>query len=241
MEFYKFFLYMIVFMVLVIALTVFLTLSIPLRLWFPSLDPEKPWAFIWMWFLIVLACIFVAFLVFLIIMYTIYFFIHSIPLIGPAIADNLPVFSDMKRAGLFDLIGNTLGSLRHGDGFFGKIGGVGRVWFIFMTNSVGFIQSVLTEGRADQQPQVPTGLSSPMPDSALETEDNSLTESEQMQVKNTYEQCLRQNLIVIDPKESNMNRSTKQVQNKGIKTMCAFDRMATYLRLTMANRKLFKD
>jgi hypothetical protein len=110
-----------------------------------------------------------------------------------------------------------------------------------MTNSVGFIREVLTEGRADQQPQVPTGLLSPTPESATETEDNSLTESEQNQVRNTYEQCLRENLVALDPKDDNMKRTTKQVQNKAAKTICSFSRMATYLRLTMANRKLFVD
>lgn len=243
MDFYRFFLFMILFMVLTIALVIFLGLSAPLDLWFPSLDPKPVWMQIWKYFTMGLLIIFVAFLVFITIMYLVYFIIHSIPLIGPSIADNLPIFSDMKRAGLFNLIGGSLHALGHGDGFFGKIGGVFKVWFLFMFNSVDFVRSVLSNGTSSEQKQVPTGLPdySQTAEVATETEDNTLTESEQSEVKATYNQCMRENMVPVYGTDKNMDRVAKQVQNKGIKTACSIQRMSTYLRLTMANRKLFKN
>jgi len=243
MDFYKFFLYMILFMVLTIALVIFLALSAPLDLWFPSLDPKPAWMKIWQYFTMGLLTIFAAFLVFITIMYIIYFIIQSIPLIGPSIADNLPIFSDMRRAGLFNLIGGSIAALKDGDGFGGKIGGVFKVWFKFMFNSVGFIRATLSNGTTSEQEQVPTGLPdySQTAEVATETEDNTLTESEQNEVKATYNQCMRENMVPVFATDKNMDRTSKQVQNKGVKTACSIQRMSTYLRLTMANRKLFKN
>jgi hypothetical protein len=229
-------------MVLTVALVVLLVLSAPLDLWLPSLDPKPMWLKVWLIFLIGVGCAFAAFMVFIIIMYVVYKIVHGIPLIGPSIADNIPIFSDLRRAGLFDLVGNSIFVVVYGDGVLGKLGGLANVWVTFMFNSGAFIRELMGGGGdMAEQPRVNTGLP---PDGVpanegVETEENTLTEAERQEVNNAYNQCMRESMVEVYPEDTNMARAAKQVQNKGYKTMCSIQRMSTYLRVLLANRRMF--
>lgn len=230
MNFYDFLLFMIVFMVCVIILMVILTLSMPLKIWVPSLDPQQPLTAIWTRFLILLAIVFTAFMVFLIIMYLIYKFLMSIPLIGPPIANSLPVFSDMKRAGLFDLVDNLLGALKNGDGVWGKIKGFFVVLLTFAVNSVQYVRDYVN-GHTSPGSKNTTGLDST--DDAVDDGTNTMTEDEQNELRADHEACLEEHIVAVTAEDSATDRASKQLKNNQAKAMCAFQNMSAIMRTSV--------
>lgn len=242
MDFYKIALYGIVMMVLALSILFIMVVSAPLDIWFPSLDPNALWLQIWGYCMMGLGIAVAVFMVLVWAAFLVYLIIRGIPLIGPGIADSIPLFNDLNRSGLFPLISGMGNALAHGEGFFGTLWAVFNVWVTFLFDSVPFVQSVLGDDeQVAQQPRNPASPPMDLPDAAPETEENMLTEAERHAVANSYNQCLRENMVVVTAQDSNIERASKQVQNKGFKMMCSMLRMATYLRTLMAQRRLFQD